>query len=191
MRKRITTSAILALTLIVVVLSGCKPTEAGYREAYQRAVANAKDKDREGLTDEEYMLIQKENAPKYRRIGQDSVAYLHKALTPEPANIEVNPLRHFNLAVGKFRMPTNARSLSNRLKERGFSSYIGKDADSDYFVIVGGSATDNDIPGLMHRFEKSGIECAGMDFPLLIIIDALSGPDNSRQERPVGKVSPK
>ncbi len=169
MKIRILWFALPAVAVLGLTFGSCKPTEAGYRDAYQRATANAKDKEREGLTDEEYALIQKENAPKFRKIGIDSVAYIHRALTPESSSEGENPVRNYNLAVGKFRMPTNARSFCSRLHEQGFASYIARDADSDCYVMAGGYDSDTEIPLLLSRFAASGLPCSGLDRPLLII----------------------
>ncbi|MDE6057947.1 MAG: hypothetical protein K2F93_08020, partial [Muribaculaceae bacterium] len=100
----------LMLLLLVAMLCGCKPTEKGYRQAYEAAKnkREQKDPDEDLLTGGHRLLS--EEASNWRVIDGDSLQLQHKFLKPigDAKWPQEGPYR---LAVAMLKMTTNANSM--------------------------------------------------------------------------------
>lgn len=174
--------AAICAAILLCTASACKPTEANYRAAYELTASRTAERERDGLTDEEYELIRRENAPKRMLIGSDSVAYEHKTITPVQAETSGAP-RRYNLAVGRFAMSTNASSMRDRLHTAGMRAFIAKDAEGKYVVVAEAADTEASMAEALRRFATSGVTCSGLPAPMLIIMES-AGRDRSRATLP-------
>lgn len=137
----------LCLTLLIVT-TACKPTEQGYKAAYDAAKAKREyvDPDQEILTGGHRLL--NENASNWKVIGNDSLQIQTIRISPEKGEAwpQSGPYR---LAVAMFKMDTNARSLLENLKGKGCNNAIlAGDGKGKHFVIAG-SATYPDSLGMV------------------------------------------
>ena len=127
----------IAVLVAASFLPGCKPTEKNYRMAYDKAM----EKQREGLTDEQYTLMFEESLPRYMRTATDSVRGFSESViwqyTPAAVDsgMKVAPAK-YNLAVGKYSMLTNAKSHADNLAADGWQSYVFRNGAPAYYVIV-------------------------------------------------------
>lgn len=124
MKRLIMAAAVSALLLVAV---GCKPTEANYKAAYEAAQAG-----RNAQPEFEGMIL--EGGPRWHRVGEDSVLLLrHSMARLEGDTARLHP---FNVAVGAYGMLTNASAHVDRLREAGYDSRVLRDGDQKYYAIA-------------------------------------------------------
>ncbi|MCM1319322.1 MAG: hypothetical protein NC217_02950 [Muribaculaceae bacterium] len=152
--KKLIFGAILSLTTASLFV-GCKPTENNYRMAYDKAM----EKQREGLTDEQYALMYEESLPRYMRTPTDSVRGFSESMIWQYTPIAVDSGRKvdpapYNLTVGKYSMLTNAKSHADNLAADGWKSYVFRNGEPIYYVIVMRSADLDSVAQAAHAYTK-------------------------------------
>ena len=129
----------LVLSLIVILgLSSCKTTERNYKAAYDTAMAKkAKETVDNDLPDD----MVSADAPKHRVIGKDTIQWKAMRLIPDirpQVSGEDGTDGQYFVAVGKYRMPTNARSGAERMRGNGYpGATAAKAADDEWYLISG------------------------------------------------------
>lgn len=139
---------LIIIAVGVLALTACKPTEKNYRSAYDIAVnkrqAEQQALDAEGLVSED--------APKPRYIDGDTLYFANEIIrmdedfapykdakskvAAEGTPVE-NPLKALNVAVGMFKMNTNARSGASDLRDKGFSAFPVRAQGGKWYIIAG------------------------------------------------------
>lgn len=132
MRKQYYAVAALALALLA---TGCKPTESNYKSAYDVA----QKKRQAASTDPDMVIpsggIKMIGEPEKKKIGNDSVyvkAEHLKLLGETDAKIG-----KWNVAVSKYRMPTNCASQVRDLESRGYKAFAVENPEGTFYVIAG------------------------------------------------------
>lgn len=159
--------------MLIAALSGCKPTEKGYRQAYEAAKSKReqKDPDEDLLTGGHRLL--NETSSNWRVVGGDSLQMEHKFLRPIDGGKwpQSGPYR---LGVALFKMTTNANSLLSDLKKGGSLQPVIATDGKDSFYIIAGSATYIDsLSNVLTTFRKENPDFQyiglGQDKPLIIV----------------------
>ena len=128
----------LASAVMVPVLCGCKPTEKNYRAAYDAAL-----KKREmSVVDpraEGHRVISIDG-PRTVNVGDRSYALITDFLkSADGGKPLANPEARYRVAVGRYRMPTNARAQVDDLRSSGFKDAgLMLDGKDRYYVIAAG-----------------------------------------------------
>lgn len=128
------------------LLCGCKPSEKNYRLAYETAQAKA----REGLDDDVYEAMLRDELPPLIHIMGDSVRVqrvnLNWFYTPQSVDSgkSQEPLP-YNLAVALYKMPVNARAHANDLAQEGYASCVMRSGTDKYYVIAARSGSLDSI----------------------------------------------
>lgn len=123
---------ILAFAAGMICFTACKPTEAGYKAAYD----SARDK-RLAEQQEDAALyggMIRDGEPRWRYVGADSVQFVQQPLAPLEG--DSLPVRNVNVAVASYRMPTNAKAHAQRLSNSGLDSRVLKTSGSSFLVIA-------------------------------------------------------
>lgn len=148
MRKFLIAIAALAF------LSGCKPSEKNYRLAYETAQQRA----REGLDEGVYEQMQQEMLPPMVRVLGDSVrvqrlplAVYYVPAQPDTASMKMPGA--YNVAVAKYKMPTNARSHAESLVAEGYAAAVLKSGTSLYYVMAGLTESLDSAARLARRYD--------------------------------------
>ena len=156
--------AILTLCVLIATLTGCKPTEKGYRQAYEAAKSKReqKDPDEDLLTGGHKLLS--EEATNWRIIDGDSLQLQHKFTKPVDAGKwpQSGPYR---LAVAMFKMTTNANSLLSDLKKgRSLEPVIATDGKDTYYIIAGSATYIDSLSNVLATFkhENPGFQYIGL-----------------------------
>lgn len=136
------------------MLWGCKPTEKGYRQAYEAAKSKReqKDPDEELLTGGHKLLT--EGATNWRVIAGDSLQLEHKMLKPAEGSVwpQSGPYR---LAVAMMKMTTNANSmLADLKKERSLTPVIATDGKDTYYIIAGSATYVDSLGNVLTTFKR-------------------------------------
>ena len=162
----------MILSVFVALMCGCKPTEQGYRSAYEAA----KNK-REQADPDEVLLtgghkLLNESATNWKVIGKDSLQIQHMFLRPAEGSKwpESGPYR---LAVAMFKMTTNANSMLNDLNEKGsLKPVIATDGKDRHYIIAGSATYADSLENVLSTFrrENPGFPYIGLTPPQPIII---------------------
>ncbi|MCH5236842.1 MAG: hypothetical protein J1E95_03485 [Muribaculaceae bacterium] len=141
---------ILALCFSMSLLTGCKPTEKGYKAAYDAALGK-----RQAATVDieipEGALMDVEG-PQLKEINGVSVYLLNDRIKM----IEVGTRRPetYNVAVGCYKMITNCKSQVSDLKSDGYDAFGVKDSEDKYYSIAGSFGSIDEAVMLCKEFQK-------------------------------------
>ncbi len=140
--------------MLLGMLWGCKPTEKGYRQAYEAAKSKReqKDPDEELLTGGHRLL--NDEATNWKVIAGDSLQVKHMFLRPTDGGKwpQSGPYR---LAVATFKMTTNAKSMLTDLqKGRGLTPVIATDGKDTYYIIAGSATYADSLGNVLTTFKK-------------------------------------
>lgn len=138
-------AAIVALTFIA-----CKPTEKNYRDAYDAALAKRQEVAAQQMRPATGLLS--DEGPQRRIIGNDTVFVSVETLrTLDGKNLP----GHFALAVGVFKMDTNAKAAAADLAEAGYSeAKAAKGREGRiYTLALAGNSLDS-IKAASLKFKK-------------------------------------
>ncbi|MDE6650621.1 MAG: hypothetical protein K2K45_11900 [Muribaculaceae bacterium] len=162
-----------ALLLLLITLAACKPTEKGYRDAYDAAKSKReqKDPDDDLLTGGHRLLS--EESTNWKVLAGDSLQIQHMLL--KPADGEKWPQSGpYRLAVAMFKMTTNANSMLSDLRKKGsLNPVIATDGKDRYFIIAGSSTYADSLGYVLNTFHKEhpGFQYIGLSTarPLIIV----------------------
>ena len=152
------------MCVLLVTLAGCKPTEKGYRQAYEAAKSKReqKDPDEDILTGGHRLLS--EEATNWRVIDGDSLQLEHKFLKPVNGSKwpQSGPYR---LAVAMLKMTTNANSMLADLKKgRSVTPVVATDGKDSYYIIAGSATYVDSLGSVLKTFkrENPGFQYIGL-----------------------------
>lgn len=137
--------------LITLLFVGCKPTEKGYQAAYDAA------KQKREAAAREQMLptqgLQSDDGPQLRVVDGDSIYVLRAIMRTEDSKRAPNP---WLLAVGVYRMSTNARANALNLQQSGYprATWL-KGPENKWYTITDGAETLDSLRVMSRRFKDS------------------------------------
>ncbi len=161
----------------LLALSSCKTTEKNYRAAYETAIAK---KAREAAADAEDVPADmiSADAPRRRVIAGDTVSWKALRLIPDIRPQVEGPAGtdgQYFVAVGKYRMPTNARSGAARMRGGDYpGATAAQAADEEWYLITGRYLSLDAAAEAIKKFKADNPDYPyiGLDgAPLLIIGD--------------------
>lgn len=123
----------VVMIIFMTTLIGCKPTEANYKSAYDSALQKREQAAKEQMRPATGLLS--DDGPQLRILNGDSIYVDHVRLLREDGS-------HFSngkwaIAVGKFKMDTNAKSSAKAIVEKGFpEAVMAKASGGRYFTII-------------------------------------------------------
>lgn len=138
---------LIAVGIVVIALTSCKPTEKNYRAAYDAAVSK-REKTNESLAADGLIS---EEGPRIQVIAGDSLYFLNERLSVEDG---AKPLKSLNVAVAMFKMNTNARSGASALADKGYDASVARASGDKCYVIAGSFDTLEETRGFIKRFRK-------------------------------------
>ena len=126
------------LISLSVSITSCKPTEKGYKAAYDAALNKreaATASQQADLSTVGVTAIQTMDGPQLKKIGDYEVYVLSERLKPID---DSDSLRKFNVAVACYKMPTNCIAQVKDLRDAGKAAYGAKTGDDKFYVIEEG-----------------------------------------------------
>jgi cell division protein FtsN len=102
-------------------LNACKPKQSAYKAAYEAAKARE---------------LQETNARPLEEITPVAKPTEEDFQREKVTVIEGNSIHQFNVVVGSFINPTNARSLKERMERQGYAPVLAQNEKGMYRVIV-------------------------------------------------------
>lgn len=130
-----------------IALTACKPTEKNYRSAYDVAV-NKREKAAEALAADGLVA---EDAPRSQVVGGDTLYFVNEVLKVDDGS---TPLKALNVAVGVFKMNTNARSGALALKDKGYDARAARALGDKWYILAGSFDTMDETRAFLKRFRK-------------------------------------
>ena len=130
-----------------IALTACKPTEKNYRSAYDVAV-NKREKAAEALAADGLVA---EDAPRSQVVGGDTLYFVNEVLKVDDGS---TPLKALNVAVGVFKMNTNARSGALALKDKGYDACAARALGDKWYILAGSFDTIDETRAFLKRFRE-------------------------------------
>ncbi|MCH5233323.1 MAG: hypothetical protein J1E78_06740 [Muribaculaceae bacterium] len=124
---------------ILVLLGGCKPTERGYKAAYDAALNKREAARQEIDVDLPLGAFQQVDGPQLRTFEGVEVYVMNQRITPVQDGSKLPG--QYNVAIGEYKMVTNSRSQAADLKEEGMDAFAAKTVDGKYYTIAGSFTT--------------------------------------------------
>ena len=127
---------LLLITIIFIsFLSSCKPTEKGYKAAYDAA----REKREATFGDIDVNLpegaLQDYDGAQLREINGVKVYILNQRISSADGTFTLPG--SYNVAVGTYKMITNCRSQVATLLDEGYNAFAAKEPDGMYYTIAG------------------------------------------------------
>ena len=159
-----------AIILAGLCLSGCKPTEKNYQAAYDAA---RQKKEKKAAADADIYIpasgLQSLSGDKRVEVDGNRVN-LKRVYLKYIGEGEAPSRQKYNVAVSRYKMPTNVKAHVARLKADYPNAYPAQGSDGFFYVIA--DSFDNldaaaDFAGKFEAKNKNGI--VGLDEGILII----------------------
>ena len=147
-----TTGKIFGILLFTILLSGCKPTEKGYKAAYDAALTKREAANADLGLDVPEGALQQVDGPQLKTIEGEKVYVLHQRL--KPLDEEMKLPHNFNVAVGCFKMPTNCKALAEDLKKEGLEAFPTRDTEGKFYTIAASFKSQKEAITFSKEYEK-------------------------------------
>ena len=134
---KLSLSLAASVVLLGICASGCRTTEANYREAYNKALAGREEAT--PLDSTIYGKVRREMRSTVLVAGGDTVSLrsIHVNPTPETDGAAASALpAPFGVVAGQFKTLFNARSLCKRLREEGYGEASVVNTAEPYYYVV-------------------------------------------------------
>lgn len=159
---------IIPISICLLLLPSCKPTEKGYKAAYDAALGK-----REALKSDIDVnipidAVQQVDGPQLREIDGVKVYVLNQRL--KPTDDGFNLPGQYNVAVGSYKMITNCKSQSTALKQEGLEAFPAQDPDGVFYTIAGSFPTLSDAVKFSQKYAsaKDRVYVGLPDSPVII-----------------------
>ena len=153
---------------LLLILSSCKPTEKGYKAAYDAALSK-----REAVkTDLDVNLpegaLQSVDGPQLKEVDGKKVYILNQRIMP--ADTPHKRPENYNVAVSMYKMSTNCVSQVQALREEGFDAFAAKDTEGNFYTIIGSLPDLSEAVTLYEKYknEKNRVFVGLPESPVII-----------------------
>ncbi len=142
---RLFPSLVVAAAVGISALTGCKTTEANYRQAYQTAVAQREEST--GIDSTIYARIRNSATTSALVVGTDSLPVRTEYIGfTDGGGMDKARMKKYNIVVGQFKQVFNARQMRERLISAGYeNAFIVHTREPLYYVAVATSDSPEDI----------------------------------------------
>lgn len=146
----------LSISIILgglALLSGCKTTEANYRQAYEAAVSQRQEST--GLDSTIYSRIRNSAVTSSLIVGSDTLPLRTEYIgITKDGGIDKGGLKRYNIVVGQFKQIFNARQMRERLIGDGYeNTFIVHTREPLYYVVIATSDMAADMIEPWHRIK--------------------------------------
>jgi len=157
---------ILLAFAFLLSLNACKPKESAYRSVYEKAKSAQKEKEQQTDRDKLFASVdqtQQTLSPAVTSspspVVTTPVAPSTPVLTPtfqkeKITAIEGSGIKQYSVIIGSFINKTNAESLRDRMRARGFSTFLAKNEKGMYRVVAATFDNKSDAVQLRDRIKE-------------------------------------
>lgn len=159
----------LSLITAVVMLTGCKPNEKNYREAYEKAIA----KNDRNVTEFENTIYNKFR----RQVTLSTVQTGDSLVTTKVIRVRVTAdgggirewLKKYSVVVGEFKQQFNANSMRQRFVDAGYArTFLVENGEPYYYVVVDSSNDIEPIVSLCDSLSSKSPVALKEGFPYIL-----------------------
>lgn len=149
-----------------VGLFSCKPTVDNYKSAYDLALQ----KEQGDLDDEIYQKMKEEERPKITIVGNDTIRTKIEQLSLYTEDGALLPVDYkFNVVLGRYKIPVNAKAHCAQLKKDGYKAYMLKNMEQEYYVVASGFNTLEETAAFVKKMEKKYAgRYVGIETPIVV-----------------------
>lgn len=144
---------ILPIIGFTLILTGCKPTEKNYQDAYEKAYAAAQRRAAAEHESLEGLPVESMTDERMETVDGETFMVSDKRLKPVEAD-SVAPEGKYGVAVAHYSMSTNARMHLENLKKDFPEAFLAKDGAEHFYVIISRVAKMSDVPSIIRRFRE-------------------------------------
>lgn len=123
------------ITLLLFLLPSCKPTEKGYKAAYDAALGKREAVKADLDVDLPDGAFQSVDGPQLKEVDGVKVYILNQRIKPAEEGMTLP--ENYNVAVGTYKMNTNSKAQAQALHEAGYEAFSAKDTEGMYYTIAG------------------------------------------------------
>lgn len=136
---------------VLLSLWGCKPTEKGYKAAYDAALHKREQAVREQMLPAEG--LQSDDGPQLRIVAGDSIYVSRERLRTEDSK---PPMQIWCMAVGVYKMSTNAKANAEALRTQGYQDAQAlRGTEGRWYAVADFASTLDSIRVKAAKFKKS------------------------------------
>lgn len=137
----------LGFGLCLFLLTSCKPTEKGYKAAYDAAVGKRMEMIESSTPVTGVISAEGPNISEYK--GKQIFVLTDRLKTLD----EQEKLHKYCVAVSVYKMPTNCIAQVKALKEEGFEATAGRSSDDKFYVIAGSFKEMDEAIEFMEKYK--------------------------------------
>ena len=141
------------IALLFIFLTSCKPTEKGYKAAYDAALGKREAVRTDIDSNNAVSEVQQVDGAQLKEVDGIKVFVLNQRI--KPAEEGQTLPGNYNVAVGSYKMITNCRSQSLALKEEGYEAFPAREPDGMYYTIAGSFPTLSEAVKFYENYRKS------------------------------------
>lgn len=145
-------SLILVSLTLVLAMGACKPTEKGYKSAYDAALGKREAALADMNVDLPEGALQKVDGPQLKEINGVSVYVMNERI--KPVEQDFTAPGDYNVAIATYKMITNCRSQVEDLKKENYDAFAAKDEEGMYFTIAGSFPTVEEAVNFYENYRK-------------------------------------
>lgn len=149
MKKRIIYGFTLGL-LALSLFAACKPTENNYRAAYDAAKAKREAANAEAMVPATGLLS--DDGTSLKIVNGDSLFVSKDRLRRDPEQPDL--LKTYNVAVGVYKMNTNAKAQAAALSEKGYSAHAVQTTGDRWYTIAAAFDSLDEAQAFIKEFKK-------------------------------------
>ena len=145
---------VLPIFLVVIFLGliGCKPTEKGYKAAYDAALGKREAVKADLDADVPEGALQEFDGPQLKEVDGVNVFILNQRI--RAAEVGQTLPGKYHVAVGMYKMITNCKSQVEALREGGYEAYVAKDVEGIYYTIAASFASLSEAVKFYEKYQK-------------------------------------
>lgn len=142
----------LYLFILPLLLTSCKPTEKGYKSAYDAALNKREAVKADVDQNVAVSRLQEVDGAQLKVVDGVEVYVLNQRIRPveEGKTLPGN----YNVAVGTYKMITNCTSQSNDLKNEGYEAFPAREPEGMYYTIAGSFSTLSEAVKFTKEYQK-------------------------------------
>lgn len=140
----------IGVVAVIVMLSGCNTTEKNYRQAYDAAKAKRELANAEAMVPASGLMS--DDGTSLKMVNGDSLFVSKDRLRREPAYAD--RLKTYNVAVGVYKMNTNAKAQAEALAQQGYDAFAVETTGDRWYAIAGGFDALEDAQTFIKEFKK-------------------------------------
>ena len=158
--------SLVYIVIAFFALVSCKPTEDNYRKAYEAA------KNKREAANAEAMMpatgILNDDGP-MRKIVEGDTLYISRDRLRRDSVIAAR-IKPYNVAVGIYKMSTNAKAQARSLSEEGYDAFAAQTTGERWYTIAGGFQTVSEASAFIKEFRNKHREYPYIGLPSSPII---------------------